>query len=173
MTTPRCLKPTPHLQRVQRWRNLASVQGKCMIDLVLVHLVPAIEALGFTRIDASSMGPDHQPSGSEVCFERMVGDTLDCITVNFEKYGTPRFQIHGVRRHNQSPYPMVRAANIVKRRSQYYYFWGKPWWLPSRWWPEVGSKRAVTNAIKALPQMVDFLECDVRGANISRDIHER
>lgn len=172
MTSLQSSKQSSHTQRLLKWRNLASAQGKFLIDLVIEQLVPSIEALGFERIDVSAMGPDHRPSGSEICFERRVGDELFCITVNFDKYGTPRCQIRGICRSSHAPYLIIRAANLVQRRSQYYWFWGKPWWLPTRWWPNCGSTRAISAVTLAIPQLVHFLESGVRGANISKDVHQ-
>ena len=164
--------PTPgnHAKRLAKWRNLASPQTRYLIDQVVERLVPAIAAAGFERVDASHMGPDHSPSGSEICLERISGEYLDVITLNFEKHGKPRVQVHGARRQLKAPHAFVRSANLVRRSSQYYYFWGKPWWLPTKLWPESATDQAVEAARQRVGQLLVFLQSNERGQCISKQV---
>jgi hypothetical protein len=58
----------------------------------------------------------------------------------------------------------------VARRSQYYHFWGKPWWLPTRLWSDAGSLRTIGKVASRLEQLVRFLEHGEIGPNISRGV---
>jgi len=164
--------PTPgaHAKRLANWRNLASPQARHLIDQVVEQLVPAIAAAGFERVEVSHMGPDQSPSGSEICFERVSGEHLDVITLNFEKHGKPRLQVHGARRELKAPHAFVRSANLVRRNSQYYYFWGKPWWLPTKLWPESITDHAVEEVKQRIGQLLVFLQSNERGQSVSKQV---
>ena len=159
-----------HAKRLVKWRNLASPQARYLIDQVIERLVPVVEASGFERIELSLMGPDHTPSGSEIRLERVVGKYMDTIIFNFEKYGTPRFQIHGARRLGEVPFPFIRSADLVRNKSQYYCFWGKPWWLPTKFWPASATEHTVESASMQIGALVHFLETGEREDCISKEV---
>jgi hypothetical protein len=159
-----------HGARLAKWRSLASPETRHLIDQVVDRLVPAVVAAGFTRVDQSHLGSDHDPSGSEICLERVLGEEVDVITFNFEKHGKPRVQIHGARRSARAPYQFVRAANLVRSQSQYYCFWGKPWWLPRRLWTASATARVVESARERLGQLLRFLEVGERAGSISKAV---
>lgn len=133
-------------------------------------LVPHLESAGFERVDVHLRDPEWPVSGNELALERSVGALIDSVTFNFEKYRTPRFQVHAARRQAAAPHEFVRSCNLVARRTQYYHFWGKPWWLPTRLWPNKGSTRAVSAVLIRIDQLLRYLEAGERGPNISRAV---
>ncbi len=162
------LSATAHQTRFKRWQNLAPPLTRHMSIAVSSELVPLLESFGFERVNIHLGDPEAPVSGSELTLERVSGGLLDSITFNFEKYRTPRFQLHASRREAAAPYQFIRSCNLVARGSQYYHFWGKPWWLPTRLWSERGSKRAIESVSSRLPQLVHYLDTGERGPNISR-----
>jgi hypothetical protein len=155
---------------LSNWRNLAPPQTRSLIDGVLEALVPYFEAQGFDRVDYSRMDSDAPTSGSEIVLERIAAEHIDSVAFNFEKYHSPRVQIQFSRRYLRPPHEFIRSANLVRRSSQYYYFWGKPWWLPTRLWPASATRRVLQHAKQCLAQATQFLESGERGANISKQV---
>src|SRR5262245_5519708 len=149
-----------------------------MIELVsatrflrsLVHerLVLAVESKGFARVKVSFTDPQWRVPGSDIELERPLDQVVDSVTFSFEKYGSPRFQIHAMRRERAAPHAFVRSASLVVRSSQYYHFWGKPWWLPTKFWSERASKRVVASLESPVQQLIHFLETGEAGPNISK-----
>jgi len=160
-----------HEKRLRTWRNLAPPQTRLVIDRTVEDLVPALEAEGFKRVDFSLVDPTYPTSGSEIVMERVAGEYVDAVTFNFEKYRRPRVQIQCTRRELSEPHNLVRSANLVRKNTQYYYFWGKPWWLPTRLWPATASGRALDLAKAQLGQIPRFLESGERGPNISKQVN--
>jgi hypothetical protein len=159
-----------HAKRLSNWRNLAPPQTRAMMDAVQKSLVPQFEAQGFGCVDYSRIDSNFPISGSEIHLERVSGDHIDSVTFNFEKYRRPRVQIHFSRRELRPPHNFIRSANLVRRSSQYYCFWGKPWWLPTRFWPASATERALVKAKQCLGQATKFLESGERGENISKPV---
>jgi hypothetical protein len=139
-----------------------------MSTAVSSELVPVFESFGFERVNIHLGDPEVPVSGSELTLERVSGGVVDSITFNFEKYRTPRFQLHASRREAAAPHQFIRSCNLVARGSQYYHFWGKPWWLPTRLWSECGSKRTIESVSSRLFQLIRYLDTGERGPNISR-----
>lgn len=160
-----------HEKRLVKWRNLAPPQTRVVIDGTLENLVPALEAKGFERVDSSRLDPTHPTSGSEIVMERVAGEYVDAVTFNFEKYRRPRVQIQCARRELSEPHRFIRSANLVRKNTQYYYFWGKPWWLPTKLWPASASRHALALAKTHLGQVLRFLESGERGPNISKQVN--
>lgn len=141
-----------------------------MSSLVESAVVPIVESAGFKRVDIRLCDPEWQVSGSEIALERADGTLIDAITFSFEKYRTPRFQIHAARRGADAPHEFVRSCNLVARPTQYYHFWGKPWWLPTGLWSERRSRRTVGKVSMRIDQLLRYLETAERGPNISRQV---
>ncbi len=160
-----------HCKRLAKWRNLAPPETRLVIDCALEHLVPALEAESFERVGCSHWDATEPAAGSEILLERVAGDYVDTVTFNFEKYRRPSLQIQCARRELMEPYKLVRSANLVRRNTQYYYFWGKPWWLPARLWPASASRRSLEKAKSHLGQVSRFLASGERGPNISRSVN--
>jgi hypothetical protein len=157
-----------HRARFRKWQNLAPPQTRFVASAVESTIVPVLESAGFERVDVHLRDPEWPVSGSELALERGDGTLIDSVTFNFEKYRTPRFQVHAARRRATAPHEFVRSCNLVARAVQYYHFWGKPWWLPTRLWTENGSKRTVGVVLTKIDQLLRYLEAGERGPNISR-----
>lgn len=157
-----------HRKRLKRWRNLCPKETRFLIDQVEVHLIPKLEAKGFSRVDYFSSSPEFEVPASEIELERVRGDTVDSISFNFEKYLTPRFQVHCHKRKIEPPHEFIRSCNLIRSQRQYYKFWGKPWGLPTRFWPNHMTVRTISFVGSALGQLVRFLESGDLGRNISK-----
>jgi len=159
-----------HNKRLRNWSNLAPAKTRLLVDSLLLNMTSALEGEGFRRVD-HNLGESVWPvSGSEIVYERWGPELIDSITVNFDKYRRPRFQVHCSRRHIEGPHGFVRAANLVRARSQYFHFWGKPWWLPIRLWRVGSALRTVESVVGHLKQLISFLESGERGKNISKPV---
>lgn len=161
-------KPSSHLSRFRHWQNLCPPATRFLSTAVNTELVPILESQGFVRVDISLGDPQMAVSGSEIEIERSGEGVIDCIAFNFEKYRTPRFQVHFSRRLSDETRAFVRSGNLVPRASRYYFFWGKPWWLPTRLWSDRASRRAVSSVASRLPEAVRFLETGELGPSISK-----
>lgn len=155
-----------HRRRLENWQRLSPPATRYLCALVDSELVPSLEKIGFTRAEYSFGDKSDPVSGREIQLERSRDASTEYVLFNFEKYRTPRFQIHfGVR---GSEMEHIRQANLVSKRGQYYHFWGRPWWLPTRLWSAKCSDRAIAKVKAHLLQLVEFIETGSRGANISR-----
>lgn len=157
-------------KRFKKWQNLCPPQTRVLSSAVVNRLVPQLQALGFQRVDVIRQQADWPVRGSEIELERTHQEIIDSVAIKFEKYRTPRVQIHVSSREIVPPHTFIRSANLVARHNQYYYWWGKPWWLPTRWWSDHASKRTMDKIESRLGQLVQFLEGAEIGPNISRRI---
>jgi hypothetical protein len=160
-----------HEKRLAKWRILAPEQTRVLIDGALDVLVPTLEAQGFERVGFVRLDSIHPTSGREIVMERVTGDCVDEVTFNFDRFRRPRFQVQFSRRELSEPHRLIRSANLVRKSTQYYHFWGKPWWLPTRLWPVGASQRALKQVKSYLSQIRPFLESAERGPNISKPVH--
>jgi len=158
-----------HRERHVRWRSLTPSVTRVLSSLVNELLVPAFESRGFRYVGFHLGDANDSVSGSDIHLERQDGKYLDSVTLNFEKYKSPRFQVH-LSRRSASTHEFIHSGNLVARRTQYYHFWGKPWWLPSKFWSEAAATRTVKKIGGCLDQAVRFIEDGSRGANISKEV---
>jgi hypothetical protein len=158
-----------HRERHLRWRNLTPSVTRVLSSLVNELLVPTLESRGFRYVGFHLGDANDSVSGSDISLERHDGKYLDSVTFNFEKYKSPRFQIH-LSRRGASAHDFIHSGNLVSKGTQYYHFWGKPWWLPTRLWPEAAAKRTVKKIEACLDQAVRFIEDGTRGDNISKKV---
>jgi hypothetical protein len=158
----------PHRKRFANWCRLGGKPLVTLASLVEARLVQPLIETGFGWVDACFWQPDDPVSGSDITLERRTGSEIEEITFNFDKYHRPTFQLHLHRRVFPPPHQWVRSANLVRNNRQYYHFWGKPWWMPTRFWSEHMSERTVDKLAGHFDQMLAFLEHGERGANISR-----
>lgn len=139
--------------------------------LVEERLLPPYLAAGFERVSVHMRDPADAVSARQICLERFYDTGIDAVIFNFDKYRRPAFQVHLHRREIRPPHPWVRSANLVRKPSQYLYFWGKPWWLPTRYWTE----RMSANTIECVREMTEaalaFLERGERCHNISKPVN--
>jgi hypothetical protein len=155
-------------KRFRKWQNLAPPQTRFLSTSVESQLVPLLESKGFRCVDFWMEQRDQPVGGAEIELERVKDDLIDSINFNFETYRTPRLQVHGARRRRSPSLDFIRSANLVARRRQYYHFWGKPWWLPTRFWADGRSVRTIATIADRIGQLVHFLETGVLGPNVSR-----
>jgi hypothetical protein len=138
-----------------------------MSEQLASQLIPVIEAAGFVKVDVELGEASSPVAGSDLQFERTRDDHIEVIHVFFDKYTRPRFQV-GVHRNARSqPHELLSSAYLVKRPNEHYHVWGKPWWLPTRFWSERRSKKTVRRVVEFLGQGIRFLETGERGPNIS------
>jgi len=159
-----------HREKHLRWRNLAPPRTRALSSLIYDTLVPALERRGFRYVGFELGEPADTVAGSEIHLERKGEDCIDSVRFNFEKYRSPRFQVHLSRRKAQAPHDFVRSGNLVARNYQYYHFWGKPWWIPTVLWPERAANRAIETINMRLEQAMRFIEHGVRDSSISKEI---
>ncbi|MBS1994652.1 MAG: hypothetical protein JSS86_00020 [Cyanobacteria bacterium SZAS LIN-2] len=133
-------------------------------------LLPHLERAGFVRVDFELDDPGNPVAGREIILERLNADTFDRVIFNFDKYGAPRVQAHLSRRLRAPPHEFLRSGNLVLRPSQYYHFWGKPWWVPTKLWPSRGALRTVALLEERIPDALSFLETGRRSRCISARI---
>jgi hypothetical protein len=159
-----------HSKRRQSWRNLAPPVTRLLAEQILERVVPMLQARGFRGAGTYLGDPGQSVSGAELHFDRRVADMIDSITFNFEKNRRPSVQVHISRRIAAPPHDFIRSGNLVARPWQYYHFWGKPWWCPTRFWPRRLVVITAEMIVKRLPQAVQFLEEGERGRNISMEV---
>jgi hypothetical protein len=159
-----------HTQRFKNWQNLCPASTRFLSSLVDARLTPALGEAGFNRVDVSLGHSDAPASGSSIEFERWAPTWVDSVTINFDKYHAPRFQVHGSRRLIDSANTFVRSANLVIRASQYLHFWGKPWWMPNAFWTRAASLRTAGAVERDMNQLLRFLETGERSPRSSRAI---
>jgi hypothetical protein len=109
-------------------------------------------------------------SGKEIHMEREIGEAIDGVTINFSKHLRPKFQVHFSRRKLAISPEFVRDANLVARSSQYYHFWGVPFWCPTSLWSHRCSIRTVDMVTAKADQMIAFLDTGSRGQNVSKQV---
>lgn len=155
-------------KRFANWCKLAPLPTKTLAHRVENVLVPAYVAAGFHRTAIFLNNPADPVSGREINLERAMGDDVAYVTFSFDKYRMPRFQIRvGRVRPKQDP-TWVWSANVVKKRSQYFYFWGKPWWLPVGWWSNGMTSRLIERVLAKTPEVLVFLEEGRRSSSLSQ-----
>ena len=158
--------------RFTSWCNLGGPTLTSMGRLVEERLLPFYLAAGFERVFVHLRDPADAVNGREICLERSCGNEIDVVLFNFDKQRRPAFQVHLHRREIGSPHTWVRAANLVRRPSQYLHFWGKPWWLPTRYWTEHMSASTVKCVGEITDGALAFLERDERCRNISKPVND-
>jgi hypothetical protein len=164
------MKTMSHKARFERWKNRFSKQMQYLCELVDTKLVPAIESHGFCRVEICLQKDDDIVSANEIRLERIIGVNIDSIYIRFDKYGRVKFQIGFYRKSLNLLNEFVRSRHLVMSANQYYFWWGKPWWAPEILWSENNSKRAISELIPILPQILEFLERGQCGKNISKEV---
>jgi hypothetical protein len=156
-----------------RFASWCRLGGKPLLTLasrVEARLVQPLLETGFEWVNVHLRQPDDPVSGSELCLERRTSSDIETIIFNFDKYHRAAFQLHLHRRESLPPHQWVRSANLVRSNRQYLHLWGKPWWMPTRFWSERMAERTVDTLLGHLEQVLAFLERGERGPNISRAI---
>jgi len=157
-----------HKSRFHRWQNLAPKPTRELSGHVERLLAPTLEGEGFCWVDNYFGGFEEPVGGRDIRFERRGFEYIDSIDISFDKYNSPSFQMSFSRRAMVPPYEFLRAGNLVKRPKQYYYRWGKRWFVPLSMWHESDSLSTVEAVCFKVSQILDFLGNGRRGPNISR-----
>lgn len=156
--------------RFANWCKLGGTSLTSMGRLVEDELLPLYLAANFERVSAHMRDPTDVVSARQICLERACDNKIDSVVFNFNKYRRPTFQVHLHRREIELPHSWVRAANLVSRTSQYLHFWGKPWWMPARYWTEQMSANTIVCVGEMTEVALAFLERGERCRNISKPV---
>jgi len=159
-----------HKKRFRSWQNLAPIQTRSLSSHLNKIVIPMVEAEGYKRVDVCLQEKDCPVSGREIRLERTSGDLIDSVTFAFDKYRDPRLQIYFSRREKKSPHEWIRSARLVSRRILFHHFWGKPWWLPRKFWSDRASARTVGRLARRTNQIFRFLDEADEGPNIRPQI---
>jgi len=157
-----------HRKRFNRWQTGISPDTRFLSELVDAEFGSEAIKAGFERVDTVLQRADWPVDSNEIELERLHSSFIDSIYITFAKHGRPRFQIGCSRREISPPNSFVRSCHLVKHARQYYYFWGRAWWMPRFLWTNGQSRRTVNRVLRAMGQLFDFLETGERGPNISR-----
>lgn len=164
------MKAKNHSQKFKRWQAKVCQQTQFLSKLTEQQIIPFFESIGFQRVDICLNDSERPVAMDSIELERIINDQIDSVDVSFAKYGEPKFQIGFSRREVSKPYKFIRSGCLVKKPSQYYFFWGKPWWCPLSFWSESNSIKIIDEIMPLLPQILEFLESGVRGKNISKEV---
>jgi hypothetical protein len=156
-----------HARRLAKWSRLGGAPLIALVRCVEERLLPPFLDAGFVRVDVHGWDRSFPVSASELHLERRKGDVIQAVSVSFDKYHRPAFQVHLFRCAADPPHERLGSASMVKRPGRCYDFWGKPWWLPVRFWPARASDRTVARLAGLLDQSLAFLDLGERGPNIS------
>lgn len=113
---------------------------------------------GFRRVARYMEDPTDRVLARQIRLEHSRGNEIDGITFNFDKHRRPSCQIHVERRIKGERAGWIRAANVVRRPTQYICFWGAPWWLPARLWMPSRSRKIGQRLRDLTPDMLAFLD---------------
>lgn len=155
--------------RFKKWQNFQSARGRHFTSLVESQLVPKLLDAGFERVNLHLKDSANPVSGREIELERWTEAHVDSVWFGFDKYHRPNVRVLGQRRFVAPPHKFIRSAYLVERSSQRFLVWGKPWWLPERFWSEQASHRTIRKIECRLGQMLEFLESGTVGDGINRD----
>jgi hypothetical protein len=144
--------------RFATWCRLGGAPLISLAEQISGTFVPIFIENGFTRVSTYMGDPSDRISAREIRLERLSGTEIEGVTISFDKYRRPSFQVSVDRRQIAGGAGWVRAANIVKRPQQYICFWGSPWWLPARLWSPARSWRVAERLCAIAPDMLAFLE---------------
>jgi hypothetical protein len=157
-----------HQLRFSRWCQLGGPRLRLLADRVETDLLPAWATSGFSRCETDPVFGEPVPGG-EILLSRAMGDDVAFISIMFDKYHRPAFQIALIRRKAKPPHDMVFSGNLVSSPKGNYQFWGKPWWWPGRFWSAAMARRTVAQVAARQAEALAFLETSARGRSISRD----
>jgi hypothetical protein len=163
-------RASSHAQRQERWLRLAPPQTRHLVGLISGRASLLLAEKGFRPVELTLGNPEWPISGRDLEFERAGTGFVDSVTISFDKYMSPRFQVLASRRVPEPPHSCIRAGNLVSRPTKYYCFWGKPWWLPSWLWSARLSAASASRVESLLGQLFRMLEDGSRGPNISTDV---
>ena len=139
-----------------------------LADAISARLLPPFLKAGFREVPCWYDDAELEVTGREIRLERRGNGAIDSVHIMFDKYRGARVQISAARRDDEHPLRILRGANVTTASGKDYSWWGKPWWMPSRFWSEHSSDRVATQLANIEPQILAFLETGERGTNIGR-----
>src|SRR5690349_7727298 len=107
-----------HREKHARWINLTPLRTRLLSSLVHESLVPGLESRGFRYVGCALGELADTIAGSDIRLERHDRVHIDSIVFNFDKYKSPRLQVHLSRRKASAPHDFIRSGNLVARSSQ-------------------------------------------------------
>ena len=129
---------------------------------LLAELKPKLSEIGFEPVGTCTTGA--RTTATHVEFERHQENTFDGLTIGFDKYWRPKYQISFRRRELNPPYKFIRSANLVRRRGQVTCWWGVRWFSLNK---EKSWSRSIEQVGRRLDQVDVFLNSGEDGKNIT------
>jgi len=148
----------------KRWLALGPKSREAQASYAMRLFLPALEVVGFKWVEKGFDGVNAQVNAIELERENVQGQ-IDFISIIFDKYRSPRFQIALGTKEKLVPHKWVRGGRIVRRKSglDKHNWWGAKWWHLNK---GVRFAFAVNEVFAILPQAVDFLSNGTVGPNI-------
>ena len=129
---------------------------------LLEQLKPKLNELGFEVVGTDIK--DSRTTATHVQFERQQNETYDGLTIIFDKYWRPKFQIIFSRRDIAPPHKFIRSGHLVRRRGQITCWWGIRWFSLNK---EKAWRKSIDKVSCRLRQIDVFLETASDGKNIT------
>ncbi|WP_331352867.1 hypothetical protein [Cellvibrio sp. UBA7671] len=159
-----------HKKKYSKWKNLCPPETRYLCEKIEQEIVPFFLGIGFQWISVSYHDPEWVVSGSEIDLERINEDSVDTLSIAFEKYRSPRFQICLIKRKKIQGNEFLRSASLVKKSSEYYRMWGKPWFWPTKYWPNSLTDKTIQTVKAGLEPLVEYIDKEKRSEFISRQL---
>lgn len=129
---------------------------------LLSKLKPPLSDIGFEAVGTTKNGS--RTTATHVEFERHQEDSFDNLTITFDKYWRPKFQITFRRREINAPYKILKSGHFVRRKGQITSWLGVRWFSLNK---EKSWERSIDQVANRLRQIDTFLNTDVAGKNIT------
>ncbi|PXA75026.1 hypothetical protein DMC25_25200 [Caulobacter sp. D4A] len=156
-------------KRFAKWVRLCGPRTGGLAEQVEAVFLQRFLDAGYAPVTLECGDRGRAVSGLEIRLEKAEQGLFKSVTIQFDKYRDPRFQV-AVERERAGEQRPFDQANLVPRKGKYYHFWGKPWLAPNRFWSAKASARLARRLAGLFPQCEAFLESGVRGRNLSRPI---
>lgn len=129
---------------------------------LLETLNPMLSDIGFEAVGTTKHGS--RTTATHVEFERHHENSFDNLTLIFDKYWRPKFQITFQRRDINTPHKVIISGHLVRRRRQLTSWWGV-WWFSLN--KEKSWERSINQVVKRFGQIDIFLNTSVAGKNVT------
>lgn len=138
--------------------RLTKTKKKAFID----SFDPPLAKYGFRKVTTHFNGERKDTMCAR--FEKLNSrEECEWIEFQFEKYGRLRFQVHTGVTNVRPPYKHKRTGSLVRKRSQYYHYWGvRLWWFFPNWTWAFASRQVK----ERIPQIIEYLTSGRAGQNI-------
>lgn len=159
-----------HKRKYEKWKRLCPQQTRYMCRLIEAEITPFFIKSGFSWISVSYHDPEWVVSGNEICLERLNEESVDTLSISFDKYRRPSFQVGLIRRKKTKGNEFIRSANLVSKKSEYYHMWCKPRYWPTKLWPNYLSSREIKKVKSSLAYLMEFIESGTMSDCISKQV---